>query len=68
MSEKYILRTETDTLYLDKLIQKEEFIYVEGTGILYRILEDDETELQPDALLDTAGMDTFRVQKRHSIV
>ena len=34
MSEKYILRTETDTLYLDKLIQKEEFIYVEGTGIL----------------------------------
>ena len=24
MSEKYILRTETDTLYLDKLIQKEE--------------------------------------------
>lgn len=45
MSEKYILRTETNTLYLDKLIQKEEFVYVEGTGILYRILEDDEMEL-----------------------
>lgn len=62
MSKKYILRTETNTLYLDKLIQKEEFVYVEGTGILYRILEDDEIELQPDALLDT--YDNSEKQKR----
>lgn len=72
------MRTETNTLYLDNITQREEFVYVEDTGILYRILEDDEMELQPDALLDTsdnsekqndyASMDTFKVQKRHSIV
>lgn len=45
MSEKYILRTETNTLYLDNITQREEFVYVEDTGILYRILEDDEMEL-----------------------
>ena len=62
MSEKYILRTETNTLYLDNITQREEFVYVEDTGILYRILEDDEMELQPDALLDTS--DNSEKQKR----
>lgn len=62
MSEKYILRTETNTLYFDNITQREEFVYVEDTGILYRILEDDEMELQPDALLDTS--DNSEKQKR----
>ena len=51
MKKKYILRTETTTLYLDNLEQKEGFLYVEQTGNLYRILDEDETELQPDAIL-----------------
>ena len=44
MKKKYVLKTETETLFLDKLEQKEEFIYVEQTGNLYRILDDDETD------------------------
>ena len=54
MKKKYILRTETTTLYLDNLEQKEGFLYVEQTGNLYRILDEDETELQPDAILSNA--------------
>lgn len=54
MRKKYILRTETTTLYLDNLEQKEGFLYVEQTGNLYRILDEDETELQPDAILSNA--------------
>ena len=54
MKKTYILKTETETLFLDKLEQKEEFIYVEQTGNLYRILDDNETELQPDALLSVS--------------
>lgn len=54
MKKKYVLKTETETLFLDKLEQKEEFIYVEQTGNLYRILDDNETELQPDALLSVS--------------
>ena len=54
---KYTIRTETETIYTDKVevLEKNNFnisyVFVRENHILYRILNGDETELQPDALL-----------------
>ena len=54
---KYTIRTETETIFTDKVEVLEKnifnfsYIFVEENHILYRILNEDETELQPDELL-----------------
>ena len=54
---KYTIRTEAETIFTDKvkMLEKSDmnitYIYVEENHILYRILNGNETELQPDALL-----------------
>lgn len=54
---KYAIRTETETIYTDKVevLEKNNFnisyVFVRENHILYRILNGDETELQPDALM-----------------
>ena len=53
---KYTIRTEAETIFTDKvkMLEKSDmnitYIYVEENHILYRILNGNETELQPDAL------------------
>ena len=70
---KYTIRTETETIYTDKVevLEKNNFnisyVVVRENHILYRILNGDETELQPDALL-LCNEDGTEKQDRKSVV
>lgn len=49
--KKYIIRTEGSTTFTDDVIIKGSYAWIEEEKTLYRILKDDEIELQADAII-----------------
>lgn len=53
---KYTVRTENSTLFTKDVVIKGSYVWVEEEKILYRIIKDDEVELQADAIIMSENM------------
>lgn len=49
--KKYIIRTENSTIFTNDVIIKENYVWVEEEKTLYRILREDEVELQANVII-----------------